>query len=99
MKHTPGPWSVGTRKPYVEVWGPMRMNASPILASMESEPREANARLMAAAPDLYRALDELAGFVSDQFGDQKSDDGWKTEEARDAWMKARAVLEKAQSSG
>jgi hypothetical protein len=55
-EHTPGPWMVGTRKPYVEVWGPMRMGASPILASMESEPREANARLMAAAPDLLAAL-------------------------------------------
>ena len=53
---TPGPWRTGDREPYVKVWGPMRMNTHPILASMESEPRAANARLMAAAPDLLAAL-------------------------------------------
>lgn len=56
--HTPGPWKVGDRDPYVEVWGPMQMNAHPILASMEHEPREANAKLMAASPDLDKACDE-----------------------------------------
>ena len=56
------------------------------------------ADLQAEIKELFDALDELAGFVSDQFGDPKSDDGWRTEEARDAWMKARAALMKSQSS-
>lgn len=64
-QHTPGPWRVGDRKPYVEVWGPQRMNSSPILASMESEPREANARLMAAAPDILSALKEAVEFQNE----------------------------------
>ena len=32
------------------------MNASPIIASLECQPREANARLIAAAPEMYAAL-------------------------------------------
>lgn len=59
QKHTPGPWSVGDRKPYVEVWGPMRNGSSPILATMEHEPREANVRVMAAAAELLEAAQLL----------------------------------------
>ena len=55
-KATPGPWRVGDHKPYVEVWGRMQINTYPIIASMECEPREANARLIAAAPDLLEAI-------------------------------------------
>ena len=69
MQHTPGPWRIGDHKPYVEVWGPMRMNNYPILASMESEPREANAILMAAAPDMLALLKRIAesyrGYIPD----------------------------------
>lgn len=63
-EHTPGPWRVGDREPYVEIWGPMLMNAYPVLASMEAEPREANARLIAAAPDLLAALPDLFHVIS-----------------------------------
>lgn len=34
----------------------MSMNAYPIIASLECEPRQANARLIAAAPELLEAL-------------------------------------------
>lgn len=34
----------------------MDMNAHPIVASLECEPRGANARLIAAAPDMLSAL-------------------------------------------
>lgn len=56
IAHSPTPWKVGDRKPYVEVWGPMRMNSSPILASMDSEPREANAALIIKAVNNHDAL-------------------------------------------
>ena len=56
MSHTPGPWKVGDLKPYVEVWGRMRMNAYPIVCSLEHEPREANARLIAESPTMYELL-------------------------------------------
>ena len=53
---TPGPWSVGGRHGFVEVFGPRNLTGSPIIATMESQPREANARLIAAAPEMLAAL-------------------------------------------
>jgi hypothetical protein len=55
-EHTPTPWKIGDRKPYIEVWGPMRMNSSPILASMEHEPRDANAAFIVKAVNNHEAL-------------------------------------------
>lgn len=54
--HTP-PWKVG-RGPAgeVEILGGMRMNASPILASMEHDDREANAALIVRAVNNHDAL-------------------------------------------
>ncbi len=60
-QHTPGPWRVGDREPYVEVWGPRGMHGSPIIASMENEPRDENARLIAASPDMADAIKGLIG--------------------------------------
>lgn len=55
----------------------------------------ANAHLIAAAPDLYEALETVAQLLRDHHGDQSSEDGWQNEEIRDAWLAARAVLAKA----
>ena len=52
---TAGPWRVGEGPGgSVEIWGRMRFNSSPILASMESEPRKANAELICKAVNYYR---------------------------------------------
>lgn len=54
--HTP-PWKVGKGpNGEVEIWGGMRMNAYPILASMEHEDRDANAALIIAAVNSREAL-------------------------------------------
>ena len=55
-EHTPTPWKMGDRKPYVEIWGPMRMNSSPILASMEHEPRDANAAFIVKAVNNHEPM-------------------------------------------
>jgi hypothetical protein len=69
IAHTPLSWRVGDREPYVEIWGPMRMNNYPILASMESEPRKANAELIVRAvnshADMLAALKETAAHCYD----------------------------------
>jgi hypothetical protein len=54
--HTPLPWRVGDRAPYVEIWGCMRMNSYPIVASMESDPRGANAALIVEAVNSHSSL-------------------------------------------
>ena len=58
MNHTLGPWEVD--RPYIR-------GAGRVIASLESGCNEvedtANARLIAAAPELYEALVDLIGFL------------------------------------
>lgn len=56
-KASPGKWSIGSGPlgREIEIFGRMRMNASPILASMEHEPREANAEFIVALVNAYRS--------------------------------------------
>lgn len=66
-KHTPGPWAQnGTRieSEHEHGWA----NDGWILAGCEGPDAKANARLMAAAPDLLKALRELESAVDWQLG-------------------------------
>ena len=58
MSHTPGPWKVD--RPYIR-------GAGRAIASLESWHNEvedaANAHLIAAAPELYEALENLIDFL------------------------------------
>ena len=61
--HTPTPWKVGVGpNKEIEIFGPMRMNAHPILASLEHDPRDANAAFIIRAvnchDELVNTLDE-----------------------------------------
>lgn len=76
-KHTPGPWVVdtiaGSDKPYIFSSGAYRtvakiiMNASP--GSEWKEERNANAALIAAAPDLLAALARATEFLAANYSD------------------------------
>lgn len=58
--HTPGRWRVGDAG--ATVFGPPNGNPAPeIIATVR---RKANARLIAAAPDLLAALERLCNYVS-----------------------------------
>ena len=78
MSYTPGPWKVD--RPYIR-------GAGRVIASLESGRNEgedaANARLIAAAPELYGALVDLIGFL---FHGKKD---------RQAILRATAALAKA----
>ena len=78
MSHTPGPWKVD--RPYIR-------GAGRAIAALESGHNEvedaANARLIAAAPELYGALVDLIGFL---FHGKKD---------RQAILRATAALAKA----
>jgi hypothetical protein len=93
-QHTPGPWSVLPEecdKPYIRIRGtrlggrykianvvtPVYEGAS----SQEAEETRANARLIAAAPDLLKTLEELSLYVS------HNGDEWVRNKARDALAK------------
>lgn len=66
MSHTPGPWRVGDAG--ATVFGPRTDAPSPrTVARITAKPcasdeDRANARLIAAAPDLLEALERIAGY-------------------------------------
>ena len=60
MSHTPGPWTVDSQNGQLWIVGDPRDNARTIVAQMMSAnvtpATDANARLIAAAPDMLAAL-------------------------------------------
>ena len=70
-QHTPGPWNVGDDSPN-EYEGPTVENIDTVIAVIpiddinDSSPEErANARLIAAAPDLLAALEQLKALAEE----------------------------------
>lgn len=67
-KHTPGPWRFDFAKTYWHVGGPTDVDGTCgyICRIPARGPAEANARLIASAPDLLEALTEIACFDDKQ---------------------------------
>lgn len=71
MKHTPGPWRIGDKG--MTVFGPLTDQPSPIAIANLIPPtpragieeREANAHLIAAAPDLLAASEQAAALLKE----------------------------------
>lgn len=87
MSHTPGPWKTRSHRSNVYVSGGIDDSDKELWITVQTpgdEIRAANARLIAAAPDLLAALKEL---VADKYlGDPINADRMKT---------ARAAIAKA----
>ncbi len=88
-KHTPGPWvAVARTNSHVEIEAPDHAGYSAYsakkIATLSANNFEANARLIAAAPDLLEALEKLACLGNgDQYGNSEGN------------MIARAAIAKA----
>lgn len=102
-KHTPGPWKASpsgdgyliTRND-VFVVGHSLGAVRPSQAADE-DACEANARLIAAAPDMLAALRRVADFIRNQDeGDPEFEYGWKSDEFMDEWLNIGAVIDKAE---
>ena len=73
MSHTPGPWSIyetagngGNIPARMEVVAPESEREKRLIANIygfKLPEGRANARLIAAAPELYKALEDLLGFL------------------------------------
>jgi hypothetical protein len=100
MSHTPGPWRTDRNdihsgqisvvhhcvgNDWVEVWSPDAIAA-------DQKEMEANARLIAAAPELLEALEELYHLIDDA---HDGDRVFTLELAQ----KAKAAIEKARGQG
>ncbi len=72
MKHTPAPWKVQNPRHfpnkenahYFIVNGDALVSIMPELQSNRTEESEANARLIAAAPELLEIVEELGRFIT-----------------------------------
>jgi hypothetical protein len=68
--HTPGPWEIRRQREwcseetYAQVWTPRGLLCNGV-SCIPGEDREANARLIAASPDLLGALVRLATAVAE----------------------------------
>ena len=89
MNNTPGPWRVTEYQPNKRtnrtisiIWG---QQVSP-LAEVENGPREANARLIAAAPELLQALHLITRSFEEYCPRYEEDQFWKM--AQEALAKA-----------
>lgn len=106
-KFTPGPWHVGdTNRANQQVFDADSWNVAS--CTIPNRPRgeaEANARLMAAAPDLYEALQECADSLADdlkaQYAGKLAYPSERRRYERDMAPvnKARAALAKAADGG
>lgn len=90
-RHTPGPWKIGTPGPNgcytVGTQGGLMtaMIAHSICEPDQVDTANANARLIAAAPELLEALEEIVAAADG--------DGWNQLDA--SFSKARAAISKA----
>lgn len=92
-KYTPGPWSVWTGdENHVIIAGDDSHGVAMVMLRPEDEhclgPVEtANARLIAAAPDLLEAVNRILLALTENSGDLRADD--------ESLLKARATIAKA----
>lgn len=95
-KHTPGPWHVGMR-PGPMIYGPKGEQVADLSADLLMvEERQANLRLIAAAPDLLEALTDALGML-DHYMSGRADnwDGSTKGQARSTLVDGRAAIAKA----
>jgi len=97
-KHTPGPW-------YVDSDNKSRVLAETfqfLQASAHGAPESewhANARLIAAAPDLLAVLQEMPDIIKDfDGGNPETSTGWASEEMLDLWQRVNAAIAKAEGT-
>lgn len=89
-KHTPGPWRVGKGGPNMcPTVGTEKGLMVAMVAYGDSHPTQANARLIAAAPDLLEALEELADLFDAMVSGEYRPDSFTTQPARAAIAKAK----------
>jgi hypothetical protein len=100
---TPGPWRIDETAHHDCGYGRssnaiVGKNGEPVVLFDPSDgeyaealdPRSADARLIAAAPDLLEALEFMLSVFNETYPDVADD-----EEDREAWAKARAAIRKA----
>lgn len=103
MTYTPGPWHIGAHDRVDTIFGPEGTRRAPshlwpvarVLAGPDKDEDAANARLIAAAPELLEVSTKLAEFAELALADMSDQDtGWYYQLRRAAQI-ARAAIAKA----
>lgn len=101
-KFTPGPWFLRVDEDGDEfIAAPVDGNADHVepwwiaQAIDMDDQTEANAQLIAAAPDLYAHVETLAQAMKDHLGNPATETGWVSEEVAEAYVAAQRALAKA----
>jgi hypothetical protein len=110
-KHTPGPWRLGalqsydgyTGQPFRNVWAGQGDAATVTARAMRSEGAmtndvDADARLIAAAPEMLEALNELLPRIENFEDRGPYGEGWQSKELEAAINAVRAAIAKATGS-
>ena len=66
--HTPGPWTVNS---LTRIEGPAYGLIASVRGSLDKERTHANARLIAAAPDMLNTLRDVLEILQDSWGDEQ----------------------------
>jgi len=102
VKHTPGPWKISRCQlkktehsaPDMLIEHGNKTEHSPLLCQVYAaggeHPREANAKLIAAAPELLEALEKCADFMGSVAGTENVSNSF-----REALSEAKAAISKA----
>jgi hypothetical protein len=94
-KHTPGPWKTSNDGCDIEaIYGPNKEDVLGICSMYADESSEANAALIAAAPELLEALNNLCNVLSDDGNDYRYSQLFNTVMA--ARNRARNAIAKAE---
>mgnify|MGYP001575492905 CR=1 FL=1 len=94
MKHTPGSWETSSNAD--NQWDVCMEGAGDMIADLSGcNNQEANACLIAAAPQLLEELDDVAGLLDDIEHGYSESNPKLAERAARASAKARAIIAKA----
>lgn len=106
-QHTPGPWHVDAPQYWADIHAATGERVATADAEIGEDTTRANARLIAAAPDLLRLLDALiplaesrAEDMAENAQDMEGDENWSDEDRaaeRDAAVNAWKHVEEARA--
>ena len=100
--HTPGPWSYnrdeGGEHGHVVSTGEYNICELPDAGDGASPDTEANARLIAAAPDLFEAAERALQALQENY-DRYDNCQWHDPDERDAYVALRSAIAKSKGGG
>lgn len=96
-KHTPGPWKINTDWYHIDA--PRGLTVAAVFGSTGPHAAEskANAKLIAAAPELLAACKAMLPIVDSHWDQGPPGEGWQSQALKDLIAFCEAAIEKAEN--